>query len=620
MEKKWFIIITISLLIVTIGLLFYKILFKKNVKNTEKINEVESIVINKKNLNLFIGDKEKLEITIFPESTNNKNIIWESENKEIAKVTNDGDVEGVGVGKTTIIVKTEDGKVYNKCLITVQEKEIEIKTIEKIEIENNVEIDVGESKKLNVTIIPEDLKDEPITWESSNENIVKVENGIVTGITKGEAIITVKGGLEEASCKVKVIVPVEEIIIENNNIEVGEGYTETINPTIIPENASNNNLIWTSSDPNIATVSNGVVTGITKGEAIITVKTVDSKKAATITVKVLKKYTIFYADSDNIEYRKEGELVGTMPNPTKNKYKFLGWYTDPTDGTKVDQQTKVTSNLILYGHWMAIYDHVFIIGIDGLGATFSKVSSPNFDSIFNKYAYRHDVKTEYKTISAQNWGSILTGVAYNTHGITNTNISSKTRNSKSKYPSIFYYTKKAISKAKLVSIVNWEPINHGIIETDLGVNKIHKNSDDEVTNQVINYLKKNGAPTLMFVQFDEVDHAAHTYGGFSKQYYNAAKKADTRLGKIYNAIKSIGALDTSLFIVVADHGETSNGHGGRTKEETSALLAVKGHSVNNIKFDSNVQNRDVAAIALYALGIDTPSHFVAKVPTNLFNK
>ena len=51
------------------------------------------------------------------------------------------------------------------------------------------------------------------------------------------------------------------------------------------------------------------------------------------------------------------------------------------------------------------YKHVFIIGVDGAVAAYSKVSSPNIDRIFADYAYRHNAKTENITISAQNWGS-----------------------------------------------------------------------------------------------------------------------------------------------------------------------------------------------------------------------
>ncbi len=268
------------------------------------------------------------------------------------------------------------------------------------------------------------------------------------------------------------------------------------------------------------------------------------------------------------------------------------------------------------------YEHVFIIGIDGLGASFSKVNSPNFDRIFADNAYRHNAHTEYITTSAQNWGSILTGVPYDVHGMTNdsTDISQPKRTSESDNNTIFYYTRKAIPDAKLISLSHWLNINHGIIESDIGVSMVHRLSDPMIADAVCETIQINHIPKLMFVQLDDVDHAAHTYGGFSDEYYAAAEKADGYLGMIYDTIESKGLMKDSLFIVVADHGETAGGHGGQTVEESSALLAVAGHSVNKTELGEDACNRDVAAIALYALGIEQPRHFEAKVPTGLFGE
>ena len=66
--------------------------------------------------------------------------------------------------------------------------------------------------------------------------------------------------------------------------------------------------------------------------------------------------------------------------------------------------------------------------------------------------------------------------------------------------------------AKLASIVNWNPINHGIIETDISVKKIHEGTDDAVMNKTIQYIKANKDVKLLFVHFDEVDHNAHAHG------------------------------------------------------------------------------------------------------------
>ena len=264
------------------------------------------------------------------------------------------------------------------------------------------------------------------------------------------------------------------------------------------------------------------------------------------------------------------------------------------------------------------YDHVIICGIDGLGAAWEKVDSPNFDRIFADDAYRYNAHTEYITTSAQNWGSILTGVAYDVHGFTNGWCEDNERDSTSDNHSIFYYARQQFPKVELVSFNHWSAINHGIIENDLNVRKVNRSTDPLVSQAVVSYFNEGCKPKLTFIQLDSVDHAAHTYGGFSDQYYDAAEKADTYMGEIYDAAERNGLLKNGLFIVVADHGETEDGHGGQTVEESSSILAVAGKSVNQVVLNEDVRNRDVAAIALYALGIEQPENMTAVLPPELF--
>lgn len=266
------------------------------------------------------------------------------------------------------------------------------------------------------------------------------------------------------------------------------------------------------------------------------------------------------------------------------------------------------------------YEHVFIIGVDGAGAAFEKVDSPNFDRIFADNACRHNAHTEYITTSAQNWGSILLGVDYETHGMTNDSTEANRHTSADKYHSIFYYARKAMPDAKLVSINHWPNINYGIIEDDIKVKKVNRFTDELVVDEVIHNVTIGRVPELMFVQLDSVDHAAHTYGGFSDEYYDAVAKMDGFLGRIYDAIEARGLMENSLFIVVTDHGETTDGHGGQTVEESSAVLAIAGKTVQKGLLPESVHNRDVSAIALYALGIEQPGDFITSVPAGLFGE
>lgn len=267
------------------------------------------------------------------------------------------------------------------------------------------------------------------------------------------------------------------------------------------------------------------------------------------------------------------------------------------------------------------YKHVYIIGWDGSGAAWGNYDTPNFDRIFGSGACRYDCQGEIPTISAQNWGSILCGVSCDVHGFTNDNTADDLRYSDTENGTVFRFVREKMPDAKLASIVHWHNINKGIIENDLKVKKIWRQSDPMVVDAICGLFSVGCKPALMFVQLDDVDHAGHSYGGQTDGYRDAVIKADKQLGMIYDGISRAGGMEDALFILVADHGEADNGgHGGTTKEEVSCTVALAGKTVNNVTLPQGTRNRDVAAIALYALGVEQPSYMTAKVPAGLFGE
>lgn len=268
------------------------------------------------------------------------------------------------------------------------------------------------------------------------------------------------------------------------------------------------------------------------------------------------------------------------------------------------------------------YDSVVIIGVDGAGAFFKQADTPNCDRIFaENSAVSYDAKAEYFTSSAPNWGSILMGVSYHQHRLINDTVQAVERTSNEEYPSIFRLAREKYPNAELAAICNWNPINIGIIENDLNVYKNTAGTDDKVCEIVTYYLNKN-APKLLFVQFDSCDHAGHASGYGSSEHLSAISNCDSYIGQIYDCLKANGRAEKTLFMVVADHGGTpgtGNGgsHGGLSKAEYTVFLGVNGKGVCNCRMN-NAKNRDVAAIALYALGIGRTADMTARVPDGLF--
>lgn len=263
------------------------------------------------------------------------------------------------------------------------------------------------------------------------------------------------------------------------------------------------------------------------------------------------------------------------------------------------------------------YKHVIILGVDGAGAWFSESVTPNTWEMFSEGAYSSTTKTSFPTISAECWGSMLLGVLPKLHRLTNDIVSSKAYDVESIYPSIFRVAKEADSDAKLASFCHWNPINVGIVESNLGVVE-GTGSDSEVASQVIEYLDVND-PTVLFVQFDSVDGAGHRNGYGTEGHLHALSAVDELLGQIYAKIEEKGILDETLLIVAADHGGTpEGGHGGDTLAERMVFMGVHGKTVTKGSQIVDAEIQDIPMISAYALGLEAPATWTGKIPSGIF--
>ena len=157
---------------------------------------------------------------------------------------------------------------------------------------STMSLKVGESSVLTVSYSPSNLETPNYTWSSSNETVATVKDGNVTAIAEGTATITVSApelGLSDV-CTVTVspITPTSVTLnMAKDTVIVGQSFTLTA--TVLPNNAGNKNVTWSSSDPSVVSVSGNKLTAIKQGTAIITVKTEDGGFTATCTVTVKSK-------------------------------------------------------------------------------------------------------------------------------------------------------------------------------------------------------------------------------------------------------------------------------------------------------------------------------------------
>ena len=198
-------------------------------------------------------------------------------------------------GSTTQTYAQQNGIEF-KTLSSSEESSTIIGAIHLNKNELSLKEDTSETLTVSFTEMSSSTN---VIWSSSNEKVASVENGNVTANSIGNAIITVstEDGQYKDTCTVSVvkkdfstepnIVPITSILVNKNALSLYVGNTETLIATILPDNTTDKSLVWTSSNPNVATIENGKIIAKAVGSTIITVSNSDGTKKATCSVTVI---------------------------------------------------------------------------------------------------------------------------------------------------------------------------------------------------------------------------------------------------------------------------------------------------------------------------------------------
>lgn len=189
---------------------------------------------------------------------------------------------------------------------------------------------VGKTEALVATIIPENATNQELLWESSDNQIATVKNGVVTAVSAGTANITAttEDGGKTAVCIVTAQIPDTSgavLRFETDSLRLWTGDVETLQAIFDSTFSGNKNLVWESSSDTVATVENGVITAHTKGNATITATTEDGLYKASCSLEVYKgafvesftiwetKYGTQYLTSEQSYYRNHAVDVSWSP-------------------------------------------------------------------------------------------------------------------------------------------------------------------------------------------------------------------------------------------------------------------------------------------------------------------
>ncbi|WP_418791180.1 Ig-like domain-containing protein [Phosphitispora sp. TUW77] len=252
---------------------------------------VESVNLNKSELEMITGYPYQLVATVLPSNASNRIVYWKTSDESVATVA-DGLVQPLSSGPAIITVTTADGDYTAACDVTV------------VSIESLADPDPIAALKNELVIIPETVTANldngintqlEVTWTKINTGEV-VEDVFRVPLTNPDPFYTFIGsvaGTEDTATLVinvdqsgQPAVPVVSVGLNLYEVSLYVGDKVNLTPDITPDSATTQDVIWTSSDTNVAIVENGTVTAAAPGSAIITVETIDGGLKAYCLVSV----------------------------------------------------------------------------------------------------------------------------------------------------------------------------------------------------------------------------------------------------------------------------------------------------------------------------------------------
>ena len=269
------------------------------------------------------GTSVNLVTTCTPETASSRKVVYSTTDAGVAKLTGSS-MKAIQRGECDLTITSEQNPE-----ITETFRVLVIQPVKKIQFDGGAkEVPAGSTLQLTAVCTPDNASITKVTWSSQNPTIATVdENGVVTGLKKGNAKITATatdGSRTAASVNVKVTQSVTAISVKTPEIQVTVNKSMQAKASAMPDTASDRKLTWISSDETIATVSSyGVITGKKAGTCTVTCASSSNPDVTgTVTVTVSQPVTKI----ENVNGPEELSLLTGQSVQTK-------WSVQPADAT-----------------------------------------------------------------------------------------------------------------------------------------------------------------------------------------------------------------------------------------------------------------------------------------------
>lgn len=243
-------------------------------------NPTVSLSFNKPELSLSVGQSYLVDYTLRlePAEATQPQLVWESSDPSVLSVDQNGLVTALKTGKATLTLSGGEASASCAVTVTVPAESLAF-------AQESYQVSMGKTLVLPITALPEGAS-ESYSWESSDTAVATVgADGTVTAVAPGTVTITVTGANATASCTVTVTVPPERIVLSQEELSLNVGSTQPLAAVVMPENATDKQVTWESSDTAIVTVgADGTVTAVAPGSAAVTVRCGEVTASCTVTV------------------------------------------------------------------------------------------------------------------------------------------------------------------------------------------------------------------------------------------------------------------------------------------------------------------------------------------------
>lgn len=244
---------------------------------------VTSVELNEYKLTLTEGDETTLSATVKPDEATDKAVSWSTSDASVATVS-EGKVKTLKPGKVTITAQAGDKS--DACEITVEKRFIPVTSVTLNE--HTLTLVEGDETTLTAMVKPDDASEPAVSWSTSDASVATVTDGKVRTLKPGTVTITARAGEQSDACAITVekrIIAVTSVVLSQSELTLLTENDALLTTTVYPENATDKTVTWSSSNPSVASVSNGLISGLKEGETVITAAAGDVSATCKVTVQ-----------------------------------------------------------------------------------------------------------------------------------------------------------------------------------------------------------------------------------------------------------------------------------------------------------------------------------------------